>query len=86
MTSLTRFQAYSADPKDQSGIVTYTHGNLTVNVPIATFVHAQQLAAFIDAAVADAARRAMPETEPAEARRMVWAWWQHDHPEAKATS
>lgn len=58
MTSLTRFLACSADPKDQSGIATYTRGNLTVNVPIASFIHAQQLAAFIDAAVADAARRA----------------------------
>ena len=27
----------------------------------------------------DLIRRAMPETDPAEARRMVWAWWQHDH-------
>mgnify|MGYP003435206025 CR=1 FL=1 len=58
MTSLIRFRACSADPKDQSGIATYTRGNLTVNVPIASFVHAQQLAAFIDAAVADAACRA----------------------------
>ena len=24
-TSLTRFQAYNADSKDQSGIATYTH-------------------------------------------------------------
>lgn len=32
----------------------------------------------------DAIRRAMPNTDAAEARRMVWAWWQHDHPEAKA--
>jgi len=29
-----------------------------VNVPIATFLHAQQLAAFIDGALADAARDA----------------------------
>ena len=32
-------------------------------------------------ALADAIRRAMPETEPAEARRMVWGWWRVDHPE-----
>lgn len=35
-------------------------------------------------ALADAIRRAMPETDPAEARRMVWAWWRHDHPEDAA--
>jgi len=58
VTSLTRFLACSADPNDKSGIATYTRGNLTVSVPIASFIHAQQLAAFIDAAVADAARRA----------------------------
>jgi|GEM_PF-5656872 hypothetical protein len=57
-TSLTRFQAYNADSKDQSGIATYTHGSRSVNVPIATFLHAQQLAAFIDGALADAARDA----------------------------
>ena len=34
MTSLTRFRACSADPNDQSGIATYTRGNLMVNVPI----------------------------------------------------
>ena len=28
----------------------------------------------------NAARRAMPETDPAEARRMVRAWWRVDHP------
>jgi hypothetical protein len=28
--------------------------------------------------------RAMSDTSATEARRMVWAWWQHDHPEAKA--
>jgi hypothetical protein len=32
----------------------------------------------------DAILRAMSNTEYAAARRMVWAWWQHDHPEAKA--
>ncbi|MEY5097745.1 MAG: hypothetical protein RJA36_464, partial [Pseudomonadota bacterium] len=32
----------------------------------------------------EAILRAMPNTEYAAARRMVWAWWQHDHPEAKA--
>lgn len=32
----------------------------------------------------DAIKRAMPNTEPTAARRMVWAWWQHDHPDAKA--
>lgn len=32
----------------------------------------------------DAIRRAMPNTDATEARRMVWAWWQNDHPEAKA--
>lgn len=26
----------------------------------------------------DAISRAMPNTDAAEARRMVWAWWQHD--------
>lgn len=31
-------------------------------------------------ALADAIRRAMPDTDAAEARRMVWAWWKHDHP------
>lgn len=31
----------------------------------------------------DAIQRAMPTTEYTAARRMVWAWWQHDHPEAK---
>ena len=35
-------------------------------------------------ALADAIRRAMPDTDPAQARRMVWAWWLHDHPDAKA--
>ncbi len=34
MTSLTRFRACSADPKDQSGIATYTRGNLTVNAKL----------------------------------------------------
>ncbi len=28
----------------------------------------------------DAIQRAMPTTDYAAARRMVWAWWQHDHP------
>lgn len=34
----------------------------------------------------EAILRAMPNTEYATARRMVWAWWQHDHqaPEAPA--
>lgn len=32
----------------------------------------------------DAIRRAMPNTDATEARRMVWAWWLHDHPDAKA--
>jgi len=32
----------------------------------------------------DAIQRAMPTTDYATARRMVWAWWQHDHPDAKA--
>ena len=31
----------------------------------------------------DVIRRAMPETDPSQARRMVWSWWQHDHPDAK---
>lgn len=31
----------------------------------------------------EAIQRAMPNTEYTAARRMVWAWWQHDHPEAK---
>ncbi len=31
-----------------------------------------------------AIQRAMPTTDYATARRMVWAWWQHDHPEALA--
>ena len=57
-TSLTRLQAYNADPKDQSGIATYTRGKRSVNVPIASFVPAQQLANFIDGALADAARDA----------------------------
>ena len=34
-------------------------------------------------ALADAIRRAMPSTDPAEARRMVWAWWKHDHPKER---
>lgn len=58
MSSLTRFQSFSADPKDTSGIATYTRGTRTVNVPIASFVHAQQLANFIDGALADAAKDA----------------------------
>ena len=28
--------------------------------------------------------RAMPNTEYTAARRMVWAWWQHDHPAPEA--
>lgn len=32
----------------------------------------------------EAIQRAMPHTEYTAARRMVWAWWQHDHPDAKA--
>ena len=32
----------------------------------------------------DAIQRAMPSTEYTIARRMVWARWLHDHPEAKA--
>jgi len=28
----------------------------------------------------EAILRAMPDTEYTAARRMVWAWWQHDHP------
>ncbi len=31
----------------------------------------------------DAIQRAMPGTDYATARRMVWDWWLHDHPEAK---
>lgn len=31
-----------------------------------------------------AIQRAMPHTEYTAARRMVWAWWLHDHPDAKA--
>lgn len=31
----------------------------------------------------DTVRRAMPTTDPAEARRMVWEWWRHDHPEER---
>jgi len=41
MSALTRFQSFSSDPKDQSGIATYTRGKRSVNVPIASFVHAQ---------------------------------------------
>ena len=37
---------------------TYTRGTRSVNVPIASFVHAQQLANFIDGALADAAKDA----------------------------
>ena len=58
MSSLTRFRSCSADPKDTSGIATYTRGTRSVNVPIASFVHAQQLANFIDGALADAAKDA----------------------------
>lgn len=32
----------------------------------------------------EAIQRAMPHTEYTAARRMAWAWWQHDHPDAKA--
>lgn len=32
----------------------------------------------------DAIQRAMPDTEYATARRMVWAWWQHDYPAQEA--
>jgi len=32
----------------------------------------------------DAIQRAMPDTEYATARRMVWAWWQHDYPAPEA--
>lgn len=31
----------------------------------------------------DVITRAMPNTEYAAARRQVWAWWLHDHPDAK---
>lgn len=34
----------------------------------------------------DLIRRAMPKTKAAEARRMVWDWWQHDHPKPEATA
>lgn len=30
----------------------------------------------------DAIQRAMPGADCAIARRMVWAWWRRDHPEA----
>lgn len=32
----------------------------------------------------EAILRAMPNTEYTAARRMVWAWWQHDHPAPEA--
>jgi len=32
----------------------------------------------------EAILRAMPNTEYATARRMVWAWWQHDYPAPEA--
>ena len=32
----------------------------------------------------DVITRAMPNTEYAAARRQVWAWWLHDHPDAQA--
>lgn len=32
----------------------------------------------------EAILRAMPNTEYTAARRMVWAWWQHDHPVPEA--
>lgn len=35
-------------------------------------------------ALRDTIKRAMPDTEYTAARRMVWAWWRHDHPDAKA--
>lgn len=32
----------------------------------------------------EAILRAMPNTEYVTARRMVWAWWQHDYPAPEA--
>jgi hypothetical protein len=32
----------------------------------------------------EAIQRAMPHAEYTAARRMVWAWWQHDHPAPEA--
>ena len=29
----------------------------------------------------EAIQRALPNTEYTAARRMVWAWWQHDYPD-----
>lgn len=50
--------------------------------------HQAALKALTDAqAHADQVRRearAMPDTEYAAARRMVWAWWQHDYPAPEA--
>lgn len=32
----------------------------------------------------EAIQRALPNIDYAAARRMVWQWWLHDHPDAKA--
>ena len=32
----------------------------------------------------EAIQRALPGIDYATARRMVWQWWLHDHPDAKA--
>lgn len=34
----------------------------------------------------DLIRQAMPNTVAADARRMVWAWWQHDQAQAATTT
>ena len=34
----------------------------------------------------EAIQQAMPDTEYTAARRMVWAWWQHDHQKQEATA
>jgi hypothetical protein len=57
-TSLTRFRAFGADPKDPSGIATLTYAHLSVNVPVPSFQHAQQLGEFIDVALREARRQA----------------------------
>jgi len=58
MNILSRFQAFSADPADQSGVATFAFNGHQVNVPIASFAHAQQLESFITLVAKDSAKHA----------------------------
>lgn len=54
MSSLARFKPISNDPRDSSGVATFTHGRLSCNAVLLSQEHAQQLAAFIDQATQQA--------------------------------